>query len=204
MAQQNDALKFFRFIKCCDNSFSIVDGINRLQSITRIVVSVSNVNRDKDKNKYALVYLDDFDVFRLAQAINSWDAVANNQVIFRSVKGGTNKKFGGPVSRCLYVTVNDFGDFVFTVEIKRGEQEYVTKKTGERVPGKVKPGKEVLVKCDIVLNREEALFIAYSLQREMAAWRNAINYDVIYAPDKYEAKNNEASDDDYQPLSFID
>lgn len=116
--------------------------------------------------------------------------------IFRSYKGGHDKKRNCIVARVLNVGVkldnNGHEWFSFAVENCEGVQSYAENKYGQKVPGIVKPkqGGTQFSRNFITLTYDEFMYVIDSIKMELQAWRCAINYDLMKNPNDYRWHGN--------------
>ena len=155
----------------------------------KIIVSIVNPSKDNTgKNQFEKAFLDVKEAFALVRNIRNVNQADPKQVLV-SYKGGVDKKRDNMlVSRILRFERNmEKKTIVITLSVSEGEQDYTVNKYGEQVKGVVKPkrGGTQLGRVSISLTRDEALYVADMIDKELSAWRVAINCDVFFHPDKY-------------------
>lgn len=200
MQNKKYTTEIFAITKRINNGMFMLKAENRLfgfdnPKIQFTIIQPANDNSGKYSNEKA--FLDVQEVVNLIRNIQFYNPTAQNaDVILKSFKGNFDKKLNMIVSRVFNVTrTNQQGKptyVKFSIELVEGEQSFVLDKFGNKKPGVVKPkrGSKILNKGSIALNRDEVLYVASMLDKEIQAWRNALNMDYMTNPKKYQYNSN--------------
>ncbi len=196
------SLQFVNVVKNINGGIFSVALMNELFFMKTPKIGVQIVQPQKDgKHAAATAHLDIFEASRLAHNILFVNP-ANPDDIASSYKGGPDKNHldanGQPVivSRVFRAKRNrEKRTIIFSVEYLEGERAYATNKFGQKVPGIVKPkrGGQTFMRNSISLTRDEAIYVATAIERELQAWRTVISADYMRNPQKYRFNGGNAS-----------
>ena len=196
------SLQFINVVKNINGGIFSVALMNELFFMKTPKIGVQLVQPQKDgKHAAATAHLDVFEASRLAHNILYVDP-SNPDEIASSYKGGPDKNRLGAdgqpmiVSRVFRAKRNrEKRSVILSVEYLEGERVYATNKFGQKVPGIVKPkrGGQVFMKNSISLTRDEAIYLAKAIERELQAWRTVISADYMRNPQKYRFNGQNAS-----------
>lgn len=161
--------------------------------ITLTITNPPDKEKQDGKARYAKVFLDPVEVIefirKLQQGVRNNLAGQNNRAeLYKIYKGGPDKKrrFGVDIVSRIFSVTADKGRIFLKIEISVGKQMQTKNKLGQSVPGVVKPaGGPPLESVSFALNNDSAMNLAYSLDKEYAGWRAALNYDMLVNPSKY-------------------
>lgn len=199
------ALEIFTITKRINNGMFMLKAENHLFGFKNPKILFTIIQPAQDNSgKYVSekAFLDIQEVFKLIRGIQFYNPqLPNADSIIKSYKGGHDKKINTVVSRIFHVNrkivPNKPPMIIFSIELADGEQAYITNKYGKQIPGVVKPkrGGKTYYKGSIALNKDEAIYVASILDKEMQSWRTALNIDYMYHPDKYKVvyQNNNVS-----------
>ena len=190
--------RFINMVKRLGESVHAINFENALHSGMRnpkIVLTLVQTAPADAHEKYlsAKFYLSVEDAFQISDVILRNKPTEQKVSLFEGYQGGSNKKRNCIEARVLRIGVqmSKAGKpfYTFAVENCVGVQKTIKNGEGQSVPGVVMPatGKQakVFAKNSYGASREEALFIANMLRMELQAWRNVVNTDMFYHPEKY-------------------
>lgn len=163
----------------------------------KLIISITNQTRQGSdggsKSKYAKMYLDvDKDgvslIRKLRQGVAHNRSSQERMELCKYYKGGKDykRKYGVDVISRIFTMSAEKGRIFLKIEISKGEQKQTRNKSGQSVPGVVKPaGGSPIETVSYALSEDAALDLAFMLEKEYAAWRCALNTDFLYHPQKY-------------------
>lgn len=188
------SLQFVNILKNINGGIFSVALNNELFFMKSPKIGVQIVNPQKDgKHASAISYLDVMEVSKLARNIMFVDQ-SNPEDILTSYKGGPDKNRVGAdgqpiiVSRVFRAKRNrEKRSVIMSVEYLEGVRAVTTNKYGQSVPGIVKPkrGGETFLRNSVSLTRDEAIYVAGAIERELQAWRTIVGADYMRHPEKY-------------------
>ncbi len=170
-------------------SLVITNALYHMKTPKLSIVAIQPSGREgESKHVAAQAFIDVKEADALVRNIRTINKI-NPEEVLTSYKGGPDKKYDNRiVSRVLRVKRDlNKNAVLFSIEILEGEQSFATNKYGQKVPGIVKPkrGGETFLKNMISLTRDEALFVADMIDRELMAWRVVLGADFMRNPSKY-------------------
>ena len=181
-------LKVVSFEKKVQGDFLLLEVVNELYTMKMPKLLFKLIHPDKNGDKDYIpekAYLDVKETCALIRAIK----FRQEPEIFKSFKGSLDKTLGKVVAR-VFSLKRKGNIFVLALELAEGQQSFVLNKAGQKVPGVVKPlGGHTIRQASIALSREEVLCLADLLDKELNAWRTALNLDCFYHPEKYAGKS---------------
>ena len=167
-------------------ALNIQNALNEMKT-PKFVFKIGNPPREGGTYRNEKAYLDLKDTISFIRNVRIINQ-ENPTEIHKAYKGGFDKNYNTVVSRVFKAErIIDKKAVVLTIDISEGEQSLVANKNGEKVPGIVKPkrGGRAIDKVSIYLTKEEILYAVDLLDKEIIAWRTAINIDNLYHPEKY-------------------
>ena len=158
----------------------------------KILFTITQPSQDgSGKYDYERAFLDIKEVNLLIRGIK----FNQNKEVMKSFKGGFDKKLNKLVARIFKAERNEKGYLILSIELADGIQTYTTNKYNQKVPGVVKPagGGKIIKKGSIALTRDESLYLADMLDKELTAWRTVLNFDFMSNKAKYDYHGNNNS-----------
>lgn len=160
----------------------------------KINLTITNPPNEKSegKSRYARMYFGTEEMLSLMRKLKEGARLSQSSTesreLWKIYKGGEDRKkhYGVDILSRVFTMTADKGRTFLKIEIMEGKQLFVKNKWGKSLPGIVKPiGKPPLESVRYALNEEASLNLAYVLDKEYAAWRGALNQDMLAHPERY-------------------
>lgn len=160
----------------------------------KINVMITNPPNGKsgEKSRYARMYFGTDEMLilmrKLREGIQEAEAGAESRELWKLYKGGEDRKkrYGLDILSRVFTMTADKNRIFLKIEILEGKQLFVKNKWGKSLPGIVKPvGKPPIESVRYALSKDAAANLAYALDKEYAAWRSALNQDLLQHPERY-------------------
>lgn len=167
--------------------------MNSPKFIFSITNQSSHDSENGNKSRYAKMYLDAVKdgiplIRKLKQGVSHNRSSQEHLELCKFYKGGKDyrHRYGVDVISRIFTMYAENGRIILKIEISKGEQKQTRNKSGQSVPGVVKPaGGSPIETVSYALSEDAALNLAFMLEKEFAAWRCALNTDFLYYPKKY-------------------
>lgn len=199
-ANQNKK-RFINLIKKIKNGVFSMNVENALQGLRKpkmVMTLVQPAPADANENyRSARFFIGVEDIIKITEALMKIKPTSEQPtMLFQGYQGGfnENKKRNCIEARVLRITTKLYNkqgqmipSYTFMIENCEGEQKTISNGTGQQVAGTVSPAKggKVFAKNSFGATREEAVYIATMMRIELQAWRNAVNTEMLFYPDRY-------------------